>query len=436
MDLFISSYRLSVFSQQCLADLETKYSGLLTFRRGVAKGTLQLYASLPERNSQYKLLSKVVKHLEKISADEVSKFDPILQDPCLFPGGSIFSDEDRSVDVHSLCLALRTVAESLGVKVITGKRVQTLKSDSQPLKGKSALVQSALLSDGSTLQSDIFIVANGNHSPEFASWAGDGWHSWPVRGFVLEVPLQEQQQPLSVNVVDDLRRVYVSPISSSSVRLSGYCEFGPALPDKSLPVDFSIAQTLLRQAKALLPPGYLTSSPLYEVACAGTTSRSADGRRSGSNSSHPVGAAHPAAAAPITCGESSFTRTVSADTTLMHSCWRPQTADDLPVLGQSGSYGNLYYNTGHGHLGLTRAVGSSRLLVDMISATATTISGIGVDRSTSSNADFSCESSRLRSNLDGIGHAHGIEMAAFSPTRFKSLTTYIGVVKQLIKKIR
>lgn len=44
---------------------------------------------------------------------------------------------------------------------------------------------------------------------------------------------------------------------------------------------------------------------------------------------------------------------------------RPTSADGVPILGNS-AYKNLYFNTGHGHLGWTLAMGSGKILADMI----------------------------------------------------------------------
>ena len=42
------------------------------------------------------------------------------------------------------------------------------------------------------------------------------------------------------------------------------------------------------------------------------------------------------------------------------------TPDGPPLIGL-GRHDNLYYNTGHGHMGWTMSCGSSRILVDLMS---------------------------------------------------------------------
>ena len=47
------------------------------------------------------------------------------------------------------------------------------------------------------------------------------------------------------------------------------------------------------------------------------------------------------------------------------ACLRPMTPDGPPVLG-AGRHTNLFFNTGHGHMGWTMACGSSRAVADLV----------------------------------------------------------------------
>jgi D-amino-acid dehydrogenase len=46
--------------------------------------------------------------------------------------------------------------------------------------------------------------------------------------------------------------------------------------------------------------------------------------------------------------------------------YRPSLPDSLPVIGRARSNGNVFYAFGHGHLGLTQAAATARLLRDMV----------------------------------------------------------------------
>ena len=45
---------------------------------------------------------------------------------------------------------------------------------------------------------------------------------------------------------------------------------------------------------------------------------------------------------------------------------RPATPDSLPVIGASPRHPNVFYAFGHGHLGLTQAATTARLIADLI----------------------------------------------------------------------
>lgn len=49
-----------------------------------------------------------------------------------------------------------------------------------------------------------------------------------------------------------------------------------------------------------------------------------------------------------------------------HSCSRPVSADDVPLIGNCSNYDNLFINCGHGSKGWTLAFGSAALLANII----------------------------------------------------------------------
>jgi len=49
-----------------------------------------------------------------------------------------------------------------------------------------------------------------------------------------------------------------------------------------------------------------------------------------------------------------------------HSCSRPVSADDVPLIGRCGNFDNLFVNCGQGSKGWTLAFGSAALLANVI----------------------------------------------------------------------
>ncbi len=67
----------------------------------------------------------------------------------------------------------------------------------------------------------------------------------------------------------------------------------------------------------------------------------------------------------ITAGEELFPGAIDWDSARYRTGLRPMTPDGPPLIGL-GRHDNLYYNTGHGHVGWTMACGSARMLADLI----------------------------------------------------------------------
>ena len=63
------------------------------------------------------------------------------------------------------------------------------------------------------------------------------------------------------------------------------------------------------------------------------------------------------------------------------ACLRPMTPDGPPVFGR-GHHENLWFNTGHGHIGWTMAAGSGRIAADLINGQtpAIDLGGMLIDR--------------------------------------------------------
>jgi D-amino-acid dehydrogenase len=67
----------------------------------------------------------------------------------------------------------------------------------------------------------------------------------------------------------------------------------------------------------------------------------------------------------VETGDQLFPGAIDWDTARYRTGLRPMTPDGPPLIGL-GRHDNLYYNTGHGHVGWTMACGSARMLADLI----------------------------------------------------------------------
>ena len=168
----------------------------------------------------------------------------------------------------------------------------------------------ALHTSAGRRESDQIVLAAGSASARIARSAGLGIALCPVRGYSLTLTLPPGSQPPRVPVLDSASHFCATPLGGR-LRVSGYAELGGE--DTRLRPDRTAA--LYAAARELFPA-------LLDPAM-------------------------PPSLSPW-CG------------------LRPLSADSVPLIGPTGIE-NLMLNTGHGTLGWTLALGSGRLLADLLS---------------------------------------------------------------------
>lgn len=176
------------------------------------------------------------------------------------------------------------------------------------LEKRSGRVAAAVLADGQRLSADQYIVAAGSYSTPLLKRIRLELPVRPAKGYSVTFGATSGDTTLRIPVIDDYLHAVVVPMNGA-VRAAGTAEF--AGYDLSLPA--ARVENLMRLMQQVLPRA----------------------------------AFDPAAAKPW-CG------------------LRAMSVDGVPVIGAT-SIGNLFVNTGHGHLGWTMAAGSAQLLADLMS---------------------------------------------------------------------
>jgi D-amino-acid dehydrogenase len=167
---------------------------------------------------------------------------------------------------------------------------------------------SVALSDGRLLSADWVVVAAGAWSGALARSLGDRVLLESERGYNTTLPLPAVA--LAREVIFAERKFVATPLSIG-LRIGGAAEFG------------GLAAT----------PNYRRSEALVELASRYLPDLRRDGGR--------AWAGH-----------------------------RPATPDSLPVIGPSPRHGGVYYAFGHGHLGLTQAATTGKLIADLVGGRA------------------------------------------------------------------
>lgn len=353
----------------------------IDYQFGMATGSLQLFSDNLKREKQISITSPVV-GFQSLTADELKQIEPNLRSGI---GGAIRNEMDRSGDIRDYCFALKKRAIELGVTFHMNSKVisWTLDNDKNKKKIKSLLVSSSENENTTvSIQADYYVIASGNAINDMSLEIDDIIISWPMRGYAIDAPISSlystssTSMPLVSHILaDDIKKVYISPLNSKFLRISGIVDMSArnshlpqSTPQQPLnPLQMKRALQLLASASEIMPPNYLLDS----------------------------------------CDLSYR----------FHSCLRPQTMDDLPVIGKSLTLSNVYYNGGHGHLGYTRATGSSKLLVELMKMNLHGEEGSG---------------SVFIPQFDETSHLSPVNLNDFSPQRCTNL--FLKIWRNLSKR--
>ncbi|MAM70274.1 MAG: amino acid oxidase [Gammaproteobacteria bacterium] len=174
---------------------------------------------------------------------------------------------------------------------------------------KSGQTVTAVKTDRGDYQADAFVLAAGSYSPILARSVKLNLPIRPVKGYSITVDMSDWENPPRMPVIDETAHVAIVPLgnqlrAAGTAELTGY-------------------NTELNQRRVQMVIDQVT-------------------------------ARYPAASESVKAGR--------------FSSWaglRPSTSDGVPIIGAS-PFNNLYLNTGQGHLGWTFALGSGKLLADLL----------------------------------------------------------------------
>jgi D-amino-acid dehydrogenase len=165
---------------------------------------------------------------------------------------------------------------------------------------------SAVRTPGKTFSADAYVMALGSYSPILARHIGVDLPIYPIKGYSLTIPVGNHKAPPTIGAIDETNLVAISRFGDR-VRVTATAEFA-GYDTSHRPNDFAFMQSVVQQ---LYPDG-------------------ADYHRAE-----------------------------------MWAGLRPMTPDNLPVLGRK-KHRNLWFNTGHGHIGWTMSHGTARIVADLI----------------------------------------------------------------------
>jgi len=205
--------------------------------------------------------------------------------------GGYFTESDSTGDIHKFTFGLAQACERMGVKFLTEHEVLNVQSD-----GQIASVQVRHQGQVDTLTFDGIVVCAGVHGRRLAAQLGDRLNIYPVKGYSITVNMPDaasQAAAPQVSLLDDETKLVTSRLGDDRFRVAGTAEFNG--------IDLDIRADRIQ--------------PLVNWV--------------------------------NTCFPGIDTRKVVPWAGL-----RPMMPNMLPRVG-AGKKANVFYNTGHGHLGWT-----------------------------------------------------------------------------------
>ncbi len=218
--------------------------------------------------------------------------------------GGFYTESDSTGDIHKFTVGLSAALDRMGARSIFGRDVVALDSD-----GERATVTTVVDGRQDVWNFDALVVCAGVASREFARQLGDRVNVYPVKGYSITVNLTDERSQRSapwVSLLDDETKLVTSRLGPDRFRVAGTAEFNGFNKD--------IRADRIR--------------PLVEW----------------------VNRCFPG---------------VSTRQVVPWAGLRPMMPDMMPRVGR-GRRGNVFYNTGHGHLGWTLAAATADMIAGVV----------------------------------------------------------------------
>lgn len=218
--------------------------------------------------------------------------------------GGYYTESDSTGDIHKFTQGLAAACERLGVRILYGQEVQSLASDAQ-----QARVRARCEGVVSEHAFDGVVVCAGVASRSLAAQLGDRINVYPVKGYSITVHMSDaasQAAAPQVSLLDDETKLVTSRLGQDRFRVAGTAEFNGFNRD-------------IRADRI---------KPLVDWV--------------------------------NRCFPGVSTRQVTPWAGL-----RPMMPDMMPRVGQ-GRRANVFYNTGHGHLGWTLSAVTADMVAELV----------------------------------------------------------------------
>ena len=276
------------------------------------RGILHIYESEREYRHGEKvndLLAQGGLERRAVSPAEIREIEPAIARDLY---GGFFTPSDATGDIHKFTRGLAEACLRRGAEFLTNTEVRSLHVENGGVRLSLRNAGSEGEKGGEGEQRfDAVVISAGVGSRELARQAGDRVNVYPVKGYSITVPLEDEASQRAapwVSLLDDETKIVASRLGPKRYRVAGTAEFNGFNRD----IRDDRVQPLVRWVERYFP-GVDTS------AC------------------------------------------------IPWAGLRPMMPDMMPHVGP-GRSGHVFYNTGHGHLGWTLSPATAQIVGDAVAS--------------------------------------------------------------------
>jgi D-amino-acid dehydrogenase len=275
------------------------------------RGILHVYWDKPSFDHASKVNSLLTEGgLERrpVTPSEMLSIEPALRHGNLY--GGFFTPSDSTGDIYKFTTGLAKACERRGGNFIFDADVDSVeRNEKVQIRFRRKTSADGLCGSREILDADAIVVCAGSDSRRFAAMLGDRVNVYPVKGYSITVPLDNEESQKAapwVSLLDDKAKIVTSRLGVDRLRVAGTAEFNGMNRD----IRHDRIQPLIDWTRALFPDAETNRV----VAWAGL---------------------------------------------------RPMMPSMMPRVGR-GKLPGVFYNTGHGHLGWTLAAATAQAVSEYV----------------------------------------------------------------------
>ena len=282
--------RLVRYAQQSLNELGVD---------GLKSGVLYLHrdaGALEDAWQRASVMRELGFEIERLDAAGVRALEPTIDEGRI--AGALYAPGDQWGDSAAFCRSLAARCRSLGVNFYLENEISMIEPVDVRIR--------EIVTRRGRVRADAFVCALGVMDRRLREQLGIHVPVYPVKGFSATVPLVRADAGPRHAMIDESRRVTLTPLEAQ-LRVTGGAQ---------------LAGYALEHEASDFAPLYDTAKQLYPGALDYARAR-------------------------------------------MRACLRPMTPETTPRFG-TGRFHNLWFNIGLGHMGFTMAAGAARITADLV----------------------------------------------------------------------